>query len=377
MRRRVSTGHGGFGLRQRRRTRFRRSTLPQGMVTVLLRPFPWEVDSSLQILASLEGVALAAVHRLAAQVARNLVATCPHGSVLVLLLDAHDPVFRDVLRRSRTSVCWTASASLVLPALYVLLCLDSKKARRVRRRAQQPSRPRRSVLGPWPSLARCSDAASRSPSAAADRLRPHVAGVVVLIYHRVGGGSALEIDLDPRRVRRADGRWSRRRTACVASARRSSALDAPADRAGDRGARGRDHVRRRHGRLRRRRAARSSSGTACRATLYAATVVHRRRQSTFPDDGRPAVVGRRCATPCATGLVDVGSHTPPTPTPRPDLSGRSRRRARPFGRADRRASGRGLPLDFAYPKAVRRDSPRPRELVRDAASVPPRWRERG
>ena len=34
-------------------------------------------------------------------------------------------------------------------------------------------------------------------SAGADRLRPHVAGVVILIYHRVGGGSSLEIDLDP------------------------------------------------------------------------------------------------------------------------------------------------------------------------------------
>ena len=36
-------------------------------------------------------------------------------------------------------------------------------------------------------------------SAAADRLRPHVEGVVILLYHRVGGGSALEIDLDAAR----------------------------------------------------------------------------------------------------------------------------------------------------------------------------------
>ena len=33
--------------------------LPQGAMTVLLRPFPWEVSSKLQILASLEGIALA------------------------------------------------------------------------------------------------------------------------------------------------------------------------------------------------------------------------------------------------------------------------------------------------------------------------------
>src|SRR5580693_7906668 len=33
-------------------------------------------------------------------------------------------------------------------------------------------------------------------SAAADRFRAPAAGVVVLLYHRVGGGSSLEIDLD-------------------------------------------------------------------------------------------------------------------------------------------------------------------------------------
>jgi peptidoglycan/xylan/chitin deacetylase (PgdA/CDA1 family) len=36
-------------------------------------------------------------------------------------------------------------------------------------------------------------------SAAADRLRPPIAGVVVLLYHRVGGASSLEIDLDAAR----------------------------------------------------------------------------------------------------------------------------------------------------------------------------------
>jgi hypothetical protein len=97
--------------------------LPQGFVTVLLRPFPWEVSSSLQILASLEGLALASfmVYR------RKSIALS--------------------LRRIRTSpflfYCWTVTLlyaitfqafanfgllvrerSLVLPALYVLLCLD-------------------------------------------------------------------------------------------------------------------------------------------------------------------------------------------------------------------------------------------------------------
>jgi hypothetical protein len=101
--------------------------LPQGAVTVLLRPFPWEVSSSLQILASLEGIALAGfiVYR------RRSVALS--------------------LRRVRSSpflfYCWTVSLlyaitfqafanfgllvrerSLVLPALYVLLCLDHTRA---------------------------------------------------------------------------------------------------------------------------------------------------------------------------------------------------------------------------------------------------------
>jgi hypothetical protein len=101
--------------------------LPQGATTVLLRPFPWEVDSPLQILASLEGLALAAfiVYR------RKSVALS--------------------LRRMRTSpflfYCWTVTLlyaitfqafanfgllvrerSLVLPAMYVLLCLDHTRA---------------------------------------------------------------------------------------------------------------------------------------------------------------------------------------------------------------------------------------------------------
>ncbi len=101
--------------------------LPQGAVTVLLRPFPWEVDSPLQILASLEGLALAAfiVYR------RKSVALS--------------------LRRMRSSpflfYCWTVTLlyaitfqafanfgllvrerSLVLPAMYVLLCLDHTRA---------------------------------------------------------------------------------------------------------------------------------------------------------------------------------------------------------------------------------------------------------
>jgi hypothetical protein len=102
--------------------------LPQGVVTVLLRPFPWEVDSSLQILASLEGVALAAFifwRRKSLAISLRHVRTVPfllYCWILTVLYSVTFSAFANfgLLTRQR---------ALVLPALYVLLCLDSKKAR--------------------------------------------------------------------------------------------------------------------------------------------------------------------------------------------------------------------------------------------------------
>jgi hypothetical protein len=102
--------------------------LPQGIVTVLLRPFPWEVDSSLQILASLEGVALAAFiiwRRKSLAISLRHVRTVPfllYCWILTVLYSVTFSAFANfgLLDRQR---------ALVLPALYVLLCLDSKKAR--------------------------------------------------------------------------------------------------------------------------------------------------------------------------------------------------------------------------------------------------------
>lgn len=102
--------------------------LPQGMVTVLLRPFPWEVGGSLQILASLEGVALAAfivLRRKSLAVSLRHLRTVPflfYCWVLTILYAVTFQAFANfgLLDRQR---------SLVLPALYVLLCLDYKKAR--------------------------------------------------------------------------------------------------------------------------------------------------------------------------------------------------------------------------------------------------------
>jgi len=102
--------------------------LPQGMVTVLLRPFPWEVGGSLQILASLEGVALAAFivwRRKSLAISLRHIRTVPflmYCWVLTILYAVTFQAFANfgLLDRQR---------SLVLPALYVLLCLDSQRAR--------------------------------------------------------------------------------------------------------------------------------------------------------------------------------------------------------------------------------------------------------
>jgi hypothetical protein len=102
--------------------------LPQGMVTVLLRPFPWEVGGSLQILASLEGVALAGfifLRRKSLAVSLRHLRSVPflfYCWTLTILYALTFQAFANfgLLDRQR---------SLVLPALYVLLCLDWRKAR--------------------------------------------------------------------------------------------------------------------------------------------------------------------------------------------------------------------------------------------------------
>jgi hypothetical protein len=102
--------------------------LPQGAMTVLLRPFPWEVSTGLQILASLEGVALMGfiVYR-RSSVAMSLrqIRSSPflfYCWTLTLLYAVSFQAFANfgLLVRQR---------SLVLPALYVLLCLDPSRAR--------------------------------------------------------------------------------------------------------------------------------------------------------------------------------------------------------------------------------------------------------
>ena len=102
--------------------------LPQGMATVLLRPFPWEAGSALQSLASLEGIALAGfmvIRRKSIAISLRHLRSVPflfYCWTLTILYSVTFQAFANfgLLDRER---------SLVLPALYVLLCLDSRKAR--------------------------------------------------------------------------------------------------------------------------------------------------------------------------------------------------------------------------------------------------------
>jgi peptidoglycan/xylan/chitin deacetylase (PgdA/CDA1 family) len=196
-------------------------------------------------------------------------------------------------------------------------------------------------------------------SAGADRLRPNIAGVVILVYHRVGGGSGLEIDLDP-------AVFDAQMAAVAASNRVVSLgtalarIDAPADADGDRASSvvvtfddgTADFVDvalpilERHG--------------VC-ATLYAATSFIDDGVD-FPDGGRP-LSWSAVRDACSTGLVDVGSHTH-----RHLLLDR----ISPAVAAEELDRSVGLiadrlgrpPLDFAYPKAVA-GTPENARLVRD------------
>jgi peptidoglycan/xylan/chitin deacetylase (PgdA/CDA1 family) len=196
-------------------------------------------------------------------------------------------------------------------------------------------------------------------SAGADRLRPNIAGVVILIYHRVGGGSGLEIDLDP-------GMFDDQMAAVAASNRVVSLgtalawIGEPADSSGDRAssvvvtfddgtadfADVALPILERHG--------------VC-ATLYAATGFIDDGVD-FPDGGRP-LSWSALRDACATGLVDVGSHTH-----RHVLLDR----ISPAVAAEELDRSVGLiadrlgrpAVDFAYPKAVA-GTPENARLVRD------------
>jgi hypothetical protein len=102
-------------------------SLPQGAVTVLLRPFPWEVDSAFQIFASIEAAAITAL--------------------IIIRWRCLTTSLRHIRSSPFLFYCWTLIAlysitfssfanmgllvrqrSLVLPALFVILCINVDKA---------------------------------------------------------------------------------------------------------------------------------------------------------------------------------------------------------------------------------------------------------
>ena len=196
-------------------------------------------------------------------------------------------------------------------------------------------------------------------SAAADRFRPAVAGVVVLVYHRVGGGSSLEIDLDPARFDAQIG--------AVAESGRAASLGEALDQLAAAAAGGptpESSV-----------VVTFDDGTAdfvevalpilvrhrIPATLYLATDFVE-GEHPFPGSGRP-VSWSALRDACATGLVDIGSHTHThrllDRIPAADAADELERSVDLIGARLGRVA-----RDFAYPKAVA-GSPEVDRLVRD------------
>ncbi len=195
----------------------------------------------------------------------------------------------------------------------------------------------------------------KSVSAAADRLRRVAPGVVILLYHRVGGRSGLEVDLD--------AALFEEQIAAIAASSRAVTLGTALERLASPGTHEPALV------------VTFDDGTAdvadvavpilarhgVPATLYLATAfVEEARE--FPGGGRPASWSA-LRDACSTGLIDIGSHTH---THRLlDRVSRSEAAAELDRSIDLVGDRLGLPaLDFAYPKAVpgRGDAVR---LVRD------------
>ena len=190
--------------------------------------------------------------------------------------------------------------------------------------------------------------AMKGAAAAVDTVRRPPRGVVVLIYHRVGAGSGLELDLPvdlfaaQAEVLAASGRVVPLGDALAWLARPVGGGDGaegdPVVITFDDGTQ--DFVDRALPILERHRLP---------ATLYAATAFIEEGRP-FPGDGHP-VSWRALADACATGLVDVGSHTHGhlllDRLPADQVEGELDRSIELIGEHVGRP-----PRDFAYPKAV-------------------------
>ncbi len=190
-----------------------------------------------------------------------------------------------------------------------------------------------------------SRSAVKRAAAAIDRLRPPPPGLVVLIYHRVGGHAPMELDLPTPSFEAQMAHLAEHAAPCTLDEGLAT-LDRPEEAVGERPV-----------------AVTFDDGTAdfveealpvlvrhrIPVTLYLATAFVE-EQRRFPGDGRPLSWGA-LADACSTGLVTVGSHT---------------HRHALLDRVDRRTAADELdrsveliaerlgtaPVHFAYPKAL-------------------------
>jgi hypothetical protein len=116
-------------------------SVPKGLVTVLLRPFPNQVENKNQLLASAECglLLLYAIHRRrSVKLSLTRSRSTPYLFFCWTLILVYATAFSSVANMGLL----TRQRSLVLPAIYVLLTIDPEKAER-QTRAQSPSETRR------------------------------------------------------------------------------------------------------------------------------------------------------------------------------------------------------------------------------------------
>lgn len=99
-------------------------TLPQNAVTVLLRPFPWEIESPLQLLASLESVLITGllfVRRSSLAASLRQVRTYP----FLLFCWAFTLMYATAYSSFANFGLLVRQRSLILPALFVLVAVEA------------------------------------------------------------------------------------------------------------------------------------------------------------------------------------------------------------------------------------------------------------